>query len=62
MKWIIEWNAGFGMNYEIIEADTESAAHMEAHVSWLEDVETNYEYGVAGKYTKELAIDLGLEE
>ncbi len=58
-KYIISWDAGHGDNFKIIEAEDEEAATIIAYKHWDNDL---YEdYGVE-KYTKELAIDYGLED
>ena len=60
-KYIINWDAGYGMSYEVIEAKDEDEAIDSAYEYWHEEVESNANYGVE-EYTKDLAIDYGLEE
>lgn len=60
-KWIIRWNAGYSDSHEIIEAESQEAADQYAYESWHEEVQTNADYE-AMPYSKEEAIDLGLED
>ena len=61
MRFIISWNAGFGPTNEIIECDDFSVAIKEAYEGWKEEVEGNADYN-AIEYSKEKAVELGLEE
>lgn len=54
MKFIVKWDAGFGMDYCEIEAENEEAAQQYAYEAWKEEAETNADYGVLGESTDEL--------
>ena len=56
-KWIIMWDAGFGKEYDEIEAETEEKATEMAYTSWQEESESNANYGVIGEATDELRED-----
>lgn len=60
-KWIIKFNIGYGDEYEIIEAENESEAETIAYEAWRAAAEDKADYG-AQPYTKEAAIDAGLED
>lgn len=60
-KFIISWDAGYGNSWDIVEADTEEKALEIAHEEWKEEAEGNAGY-TAEPYTKERAIDEGLED
>ena len=53
-RYIIQWNAGYGDNYEEIEAEDERNAQEVAYEAWKEDAENNADYGVIGEATDEL--------
>ena len=55
-KYIINWNAGFGVNREVIEAETLEEAEKQAFEEWQEEVENNAEYG-AEEWTEEEAYN-----
>lgn len=59
-KYIITCDIGFGERSEIIDATNEQDANMYAYEMAKEDFENNASYG-AEPYTKERAIDLGIE-
>lgn len=59
-KWLIYWNAGYGENREVIEADNEDDAQAAAYEAWREEAEGNADYG-ADRLTKELAEEHDLE-
>ena len=59
-KWIISWDAGYGREYDIIEADSHEEAHKYAYDAWRDEVESNSDYD-AEPYSTELAEDCGLE-
>jgi len=60
-KYIINWDAGYGESYEIVEAESLAEAKNIAEEKWQEEVESN-RYGVnAEEYTKELAEEYGIE-
>jgi hypothetical protein len=61
MKWIIMWDAGYGENYEVIEVAEVSSALDWAYENWKEEAESEANY-YAKPYTKELAVDVGVEE
>lgn len=60
-KWIVRWNAGYGDDYEVIEAADKEEALKAAYDHWRQNVEDNADYD-AMPYSKEDAIDYGLEE
>ncbi len=59
-KFIIQWDAGYGKNYDVVECDTEQQAEKLAYEAWREDVEINADYGVVGEATDELMDEYGL--
>jgi hypothetical protein len=60
-KYIIMWDAGCGENYEVIEAADSSSASTWAYTNWKEEALSNANY-YTKPYTKELAVDIGIEE
>lgn len=56
-KYIISWNAGYGKEYETIEAESEEKAADIAYEYWKEDVESNGEYGVECDWDEEKASE-----
>ena len=56
-KFIISWDAGFGVDGEIIEAPDEAAAVKEAYQRWHDAAENQAVYS-AVPYSKEAAEDL----
>ena len=38
MKFIIKWNAGYGDNYDVIEAKNQEEAQKAAYEEWREEV------------------------
>ena len=60
-KFIIYHDAGFGKDYEIVEAKSSSQAGDMAYDKWKEEAEANADYGVE-PYTKERAVEEGLED
>ena len=61
MKFIIRWNAGYGDDYEVVEAENAEQAQNMAYEQWREDAESNADYE-AMPYSKEDAVDYGLED
>ncbi len=61
MKFIINWNAGYGDTYEVIEANNLEEAKKSAYQSWLEEADSNAVFG-AKEYSEDLAMDCGLLE
>jgi hypothetical protein len=59
-KFIIIWNAGYGENAEIIEAEDESEAQQKAYDAWRDEVESNADY-TAKPYSDDLADSYSLE-
>ena len=57
MKFIIKWNAGYGDNYDVIEAKNQEEAQKAAYEEWREEVESNAEYG-AMEWSEELEEEL----
>ena len=60
-KYIIEWDAGYGKNYDCIEAESLEDAQMAAYQSWKDEVDSNAEYG-AKELTRDVAEDYGFED
>jgi hypothetical protein len=60
MKYIITWNAGFGGESEVVEADSIGRARVEAYDRWLEAAENEALYK-AEEYSDELAEELGID-
>ncbi len=58
-KFIINWNAGYGATYEVVEADNHDEAMTLAYEQWNEDAQNNAEYGVE-EYSDDLAEDYGV--
>jgi hypothetical protein len=61
MKFIIYWDAGFGEEYDLIDADTEDDAEEVAYHSWLETAESNASYG-AKEATPDNLEEYGFDE
>lgn len=59
-KYLIKWDAGYGENYEVIEAGSEHEAQNEAYEAWREEAENNADYS-ARPLTKEIADDYGID-
>ena len=60
-KFIIKWNAGYGESSQIVEANSHHEALNDAYLSWKEESESAADYS-AEQYSKQGAIDLGLED
>lgn len=54
MKFIIKWNAGYGDNYDEVEAKDEDAANNMAYEACREEWENSADYSVVGEATDEL--------
>lgn len=59
-KFLITWDAGYGQNEEVIEAENQSEAEAEAYDRWKDEAESNSDYS-AQLLTKDLAEDYGLD-
>ena len=57
MKYIITWNAGYGENYEVIEADSHEEAFKAAYEEWRNEAEDNADYS-AEPWTQEREEEL----
>lgn len=57
-KFIIEWDAGYGNTYEVIDADDENAAQEEAYERWNEEVQSNGQYSAKEATAVEL-LEMG---
>ena len=44
--YLIYWNCGYGENTEEVEANSVEEAQEMAYEAWLQDAESNGEYGV----------------
>jgi len=60
-KFIITWDAGYGEESEVVEADNLDDATEMAREAWKEDAESNAVF-FALEYDKDTAVDLGLED
>ena len=60
-KYIISWDAGFGIEYEVVEVEDHDAAIHEAYEAWREEAESNAIYD-SKEWTEELAEEYGLKE
>ncbi len=56
-KYIIEWNAGYGTNYDVINADSMREAEIIAQEACQEEVDMNITYD-AHEWTQELEDEL----
>jgi len=54
MKWIIEWDAGYGAHCAEVEAADEEDACTQAYRSWKDEAEMLSDYQVIGESTPEL--------
>ena len=61
MKYIIQWNSGYGNMYETIEVETEEEAKGYAYEQWRQDAEDNADYGIQCEWSEEAAEDYGVE-
>lgn len=61
MLFIIKWDAGYGSEYEEVEAKNEDDATRMAYDRWHEEVESTASYSTVGLSTKELRNDYLLE-
>lgn len=59
-KYIVKWNAGYGEEFEEVEADNEDTATRIAYANWKEDVESNASYSTVGISTHELKEEIGV--
>jgi len=57
MKFIIKWDAGYGTNYDVIDAVSLEDAQRVAYEQWKEEVESNADYD-AMEWTQELEEEL----
>jgi len=57
MKYIIQWNAGFGPGAEVVEAKTLEEAEQLAYEQWKEEAEQDAEHE-AVVWTQELEDEL----
>lgn len=60
-KWILRTNTGYGDSYEIVELEDAEDPLEVAYEMWKEEVESYADYE-ALKYTKEIALELDLED
>lgn len=59
-KFVIIWNAGYGENWDCVEAADQEEAQKAAYEAWRDDAENNADYR-AEPLTKESAENYGLE-
>lgn len=59
-KFIVRWNAGYGDEYEEVEAENEDAATKLAYANWKDDIESNASYSTVGLSTYLQKKDYGL--
>lgn len=60
-KYLIKFNAGFGEETEVVEAETQEEATTAAYDAWRESAENNADYE-AILLTKEIAEEYGFED
>ena len=60
-KYIIIWDAGFGDEAKVVDAESQEEAQKEAYEQWREDAENNATYR-AEPYSAELAENYDLLE
>ena len=53
-KYIIRWDAGYGSEYDEVEAESVDEANSMAYERWREDAENNADYACEGEATEEL--------
>ena len=53
-EYVIKWNVGYVVEYDVVEADSEADAMEVAYSYWREEAELNAVYGVVGEATDEL--------
>lgn len=56
-SYIIEWDAGYGMSYDEVEAENREEASKIAYENWREDSESQAVHSVVGEATDELRKD-----
>ena len=59
-EYIIMWNAGFGQEFAVVEADNKEEAMEAAYEEWKETAESNANYRVVGEATEELKEEYDL--
>lgn len=59
-KYLIEWNAGYGYNRDVVEASHIDEAQEIAYREWKDEAESNAEYA-AQPLTQEIADEHGFE-
>ncbi len=59
-KYLIKWDAGFGEDYDVVEAENEDVAAEWAYQKWKEEAESQASYE-AEILTPELAEEYSLE-
>lgn len=60
MKYLVKYDAGYGDDYEVIEADSLESAEETAYEAWKEAVECNASYS-AQEFTEQLAEEYCLD-
>ena len=58
-KYIIKWDAGYGENVDVVEADNLDDATDMAYQSWSDEAQSQAEYS-AEEYSEELAEEYGV--
>lgn len=43
-EYIIKWNAGYGYEYELVDADSKAEADDMAYDAWRQDIESNADH------------------
>lgn len=59
-EYIIQWDTGYGDEYDIVEAKNEDKAERMAYIRWKTEIELNANYGVTGEATDDLKRDCNL--
>ena len=44
-RYVINWDAGYGTSYTIIEANNQDEADIESYLMWKDEAESNADYG-----------------
>ena len=60
MKYLIKWNAGYGHDFEVIDANDQSEADDAAYQSWKQAAEMEADY-IAEPLTAELCDEYNID-
>jgi hypothetical protein len=59
-KYIIKWDAGYGEEFEEVEAENEKAATICAYECWKDDIESTAKYSTVGISSDKLKEECGI--